>query len=435
MKRQAGDSLEGASAKKAKAEVHPLFSKILGTSPAHPTFEWLKPNLGENKSLLHGINLSPKSCSKVAVFDLDGTVIVQQHWSKANEGQWKWWNSKVPLKLKELHNDGFSIVLLSNQAQRNAGALKAWEAKKIPNVAAACPDLPFRIFGAKEKDGFRKPMPGVWYELQKIFAEHGVDIDKSVSFFVGDAAGRPTDFSSSDRKWAENVGLAFKTPEEFFVGAAHKELPPLVGFHVSQLKKTTSRVTPSNTRLLPPLSAKTTKRPIELVLFVGYPCLGKSSFYRSQFEPAGYKHVNQDILKRREKCIKIVEESLANGESCVVDNTNRDIATRQFYINVAKRLDIPVRCFKFDGSAELAWHNNLYRAYNRAPSNAQDETKREVLPYAAISSFASAYEEPTTSEGFSEIRTVNWVFEGSEEAERRWSMWLQLDDKTQQSRK
>lgn len=88
----------------------------------------------------------------------------------------------------------FSIVLLSNQAQRNAGALKAWEAKKIPNIATAvrkleqenvlyfdlciaqCPDLPFRIFGAKEKDGFRKPMPGVWYELQKIFADHGVDI-------------------------------------------------------------------------------------------------------------------------------------------------------------------------------------------------------------------------------------------------------------------
>ena len=32
-------------------------------------------------------------------------------------------------------------------------------------------------------------------------------------------------------------------------------------------------------------------------------------------------------------------------------------------------------------------------------------------------------------EGFSEVRKVNWVFEGDEEARRRWSMWLQVDGK------
>jgi hypothetical protein len=43
-------------------------------------------------------------------------------------------------------------------------------------------------------------------------------LDKSASFFVGDAAGRKypggkADFSSTDRKWAENIGLKFFTPE------------------------------------------------------------------------------------------------------------------------------------------------------------------------------------------------------------------------------
>jgi len=42
--------------------------------------------------------------------------------------------------------------------------------------------------------------------------------DKEFSFFVGDAAGRHyngkrSDFSSTDRKWAHNVGLNFFTPE------------------------------------------------------------------------------------------------------------------------------------------------------------------------------------------------------------------------------
>jgi len=47
--------------------------------------------------------------------------------------------------------------------------------------------------------------------------------DKTESFFVGDAAGREypkgkPDFSSTDRKWALNIGLPFFTPE---VGLAH----------------------------------------------------------------------------------------------------------------------------------------------------------------------------------------------------------------------
>jgi bifunctional polynucleotide phosphatase/kinase len=100
----------------------------------------------------------------------------------------------------------------------------------------------------------------------------------------------------------------------------------------------------------------------ELILFVGYPCLGKSSFYRRHFQPIGYKHVNQDTLKTRDKCIKAVEQALGTGESCVVgefclifsgfpfivplcnaDNTNRDVKTRKYYVDVARRLGVPVR--------------------------------------------------------------------------------------------
>jgi bifunctional polynucleotide phosphatase/kinase len=37
--------------------------------------------------------------------------------------------------------------------------------------------------------------------------------DAGDSFFVGDAAGRPGDHSSCDRKLATNLGLKFQTPE------------------------------------------------------------------------------------------------------------------------------------------------------------------------------------------------------------------------------
>ena len=36
------------------------------------------------------------------------------------------------------------------------------------------------------------------------------------SFYCGDAAGRPKDFSDSDRGFAQAAGLRFFTPEELF---------------------------------------------------------------------------------------------------------------------------------------------------------------------------------------------------------------------------
>jgi bifunctional polynucleotide phosphatase/kinase len=57
------------------------------------------------------------------------------------------------------------------------------------------------------------------------------------------------------------------------------------------------------------------------------------------------------------------------------------------------------------------------------------QPKRSVLPAVAFRTFADHYEEPQISEGFSEIKKINWVFEGDDEERRHWSMWLQVDGK------
>ncbi|GME85124.1 unnamed protein product [Ambrosiozyma monospora] len=68
---------------------------------------------------------------------------------------------------------------------------------------------------------FRKPGIGMFEQLKRDLSDGvGIDgglIDMEKSFYVGDAAGRKSDFSDSDKKFAENVGLKFYTPEEFFV--------------------------------------------------------------------------------------------------------------------------------------------------------------------------------------------------------------------------
>ncbi|KAG1832802.1 polynucleotide kinase 3 phosphatase-domain-containing protein [Suillus variegatus] len=398
------------------AKIHPFFTKPSADSTT-PSFQWLKPALGPKRTCLHGINLIPQSTPKVAAFDLDGTVIKSNHKNRSKEAalHWEWWRASVPVKLKELHQEGYSIILISNQALKQQH-LDGWK-KKIPLISAALPDVPFRILAASAKDGFRKPMPGMWNELERIFAEDGVRIDNNASFFVGDAAGRTNDFASTDRKWAININISFYTPEEYFL-----QLPSapytLPGFHVSSLPKL-PLLDPPMAQIIPDAAGT------ELVVFSGFPCLGKSTFFRRHFAPAGYTHINQDTLGSRSKCMKAAEVALKAGTSCVVDNTNRDIPTRKHYLDLAKKLQIPVRCIEFVGSMDLAWHNNLYRAYVH-PSI---ESRRDIIPYVAFIGFRNHYEEPQLTEGFSEIIKVNWVFEGSEEERKRWSMWLQIDGK------
>ncbi|KAF8212218.1 polynucleotide kinase 3 phosphatase-domain-containing protein [Mycena galopus ATCC 62051] len=426
------DSSASSSTSNKVAKVHPFFTKTpaLSEESSAPagSLRWLK-SLGPTGSCLHGVNLTPLSSTKVAAFDLDGTVI-QSEGFKAPPLTWHWWHTCVAAKLTEASNGGYAVVLISNQAGLFSAKKKNDWKQKLGLIAAAVPQLPFRVFAATGKDKYRKPMVGMWEELEKLYAEDGIQIDKTSSFFVGDAAGRDypknpgkkKDFASTDRKWAENVGIPFFTPEEYFLG---QELDPnftMKGFSASSLP-TLPLYTPSSTPLLPSPPTQ------ELVLFVGYPCLGKTTFYRQYFEPADYLHINQDTLKTRDKCVKAVQEALAAGKKCVVDNTNRDVFTRRYYIDVAKKLGVPVRCMLFTGSVELAWHNNLYRSLGLPPSVVAREPPREMLPRAAFKTFKDSFEEPKLSEGLSQIKKVNWVFSGTAQERKAWSRWYHLDDK------
>jgi len=166
---------------------------------------------------------------------------------------------------------------------------------------------------------------------------------------------------------------------------------------------------------IPTLSTKP-----ELVLLVGYPGMGKSRLYRKHFEPAGYEHINQDILGTRRKCINATEEALAQGKSCVIGanevfplnplalliatlllcrqheqgRTNTEAVHQRCETTwrpgpVSSQRSRPAsfvlritfllgRCFQFENSIDLAWHNNMYRTYCLASSTLENEVSEIV---------------------------------------------------------
>lgn len=206
-----------------------------------------------------------------------------------------------------------------------------------------------------------------------LIAEHGLkpsDVDLQASFFVGDAGGRTSevkgtkaDFSCSDRDLADNLGIKFHTPEEYFLG---EEARP---FRRSFDPSTYLASLPSTSNNGSPVEY-IKKHPLELVIFCGSPGAGKSTFFWQYLEPLGYQRVNQDILKTRDRCIQAATRLLEDGKSVAVDNTNADTDTRAHWIKLSAKFGIPVRCVHFTAPAVLCQHNDALRALSSATVSA-----------------------------------------------------------------
>ncbi|GAM38961.1 hypothetical protein TCE0_034r10115 [Talaromyces pinophilus] len=383
-----------------------------------------------NKSLIAGKYTSgpgenaqtqPPKRRKVAAFDLDSTLIATASGNRfaRDASDWKWWNNKVPEKLKQLNADGYQIIILSNQKKISIQTdLKAGrsESKSLTNFKEKLLsimrqlDIPLSIYAATQYDEYRKPRTGMWKEFVDDY-DLDVDdnrIDLEGSFFVGDAAGRPGDHSCVDRDFAANVSIKFHTPEEFFLGAS-----PEQGIRQFDPKAYID-VDPDA-----PVSTFSKIHPLELVIFCGSPGAGKSTFYWKYLKPLGYERVNQDLLKTRQKCIKVAKDNLTAGHSVAVDNTNANTETRAYWIEIAKEFKIPIRCIYFTSPPNLCRHNDAVRASN--PS--LNPESRTLLPGIAFADFARRFEEPTLAEGFEDITRVEFRFEGDEDSKKVWGQF------------
>jgi len=141
---------------------------------------------------------------KMAAFDFDWTLVKPTRGKKfpTNIDDWIWLYPAIPEKIKKYYDDGYMIIIFTNQS-------KSWKHEQIQMVARTL-YIPIFIVVATDKCEY-KPNTIL---LDLLLGDN--KIDKGESFFVGDALGRASDFADSDKLFAENIGVRCYSPEQMF---------------------------------------------------------------------------------------------------------------------------------------------------------------------------------------------------------------------------
>jgi hypothetical protein len=113
------------------------------------------------------------------------------------------------------------------------------------------------------------------------------------------------------------------------------------------------------------------------------------------------------------------------------DNTNADVKAREYWTELAKSLEIPIRCVHFTAPSKLCEHNDAFRSIGGQKLEVRTHELRDavktmqhlltlrigdqmnpesrvMLPRHAFTGFAARYSAPTLDEGFVDITKVDF---------------------------
>jgi bifunctional polynucleotide phosphatase/kinase len=327
-------------------------------------------------------------------FDLDSTLIRTKSHKKfpQSASDWEWLYPVVPQMLKQYHNDPkVQLLIFTNQSGISSGKIK--QETIIDKFEQIYSELGFHIptYIASNKDKYRKPSPLIFG-----VAFQGREIESFT--FVGDAAGRPKDFSDSDYKFALNVesyygvSTIFDVPEHFFLNQKAVGLT-LSGYDPTRYQQ------PKN----PTLKISDHQ---EMIILVGRQASGKSTLAKF-YENNGYVVISSDVLKTPAKIIASIKNTLSHGDSVIIDSTAGKAETRKRYIKIAQDYKVPVRIIEMTTPKDLSTHLNKIRGLMGL----------HEIPEVALRTYDKYFEEPQISEGVSEILKYTFAFDPENDPE------------------
>jgi predicted kinase len=132
---------------------------------------------------------------------------------------------------------------------------------------------------------------------------------------------------------------------------------------------------------------------MEMILFIGIPGSGKSTFYFERFAET-HLRINLDTLKTRRREMALVRACLATQRSIVIDNTNVTAAERARYIPLARMAGYQITGYYFESGLEEALQRNRAR------------TSKALVPEKGVRARFNQLQPPQASEGFDRLYSV-----------------------------
>ena len=355
-------------------------------------------NTNLDKYLLYNFNfsneLTSKTCEsaicesaicKFAIFDLDSTLITTKSGKKfpKDSADWKPMYPIVKSKLHDLHNEGYELVIFTNQAKLKNKLDKRQEFIKKMTAIIQFFNIPMSYIASTDYGYYRKPCTGMYDLLLEHILEHmekqgkGKKIKLSkLSFYCGDAAGRPKgweypgmpetkllkkDFSHSDFFFALNCNLNFLLPEECFLLPNPKktiiQLPPRPHLNYYLFNNQ------NNDDPLIQLNLDKNKK--YCIIMVGPPASGKSylsKWISNTYPNHDFQIINQDTLKTKTKMMKVFNDFINNGKNIITDNTNANYESREKFIEPVKKEGYTIIQINITTSITMVHHLNHFRS-------------------------------------------------------------------------
>ena len=330
--------------------------------------------------------------SKVAGLDLDWTLtrpIDAMYSNRANRHAWL--PFRLPV-LQSLVQQGYQIVIFTNQSavgseqqkkvyDRLSGLVTVWTQAGLPEPWV------FAALGKDPKTGppnpYRKPAIGMWQLLVNQLGS------TPLGFYCGDAVGAGS-WSDVDRAFASNAGLPFLTPEELFPSVYTLVTDPSTNQATAPYSQASLVTTAPYFSTYFPQGLPTNRA---MLIFVGMPGSGKSTFYQRYLQPLGWVHVNRDTQKTKPRMLKLATSAITQGTGLVaIDNTNPTLEDRAEWLTLAQRYGLTVWC--------------LYFVRDGVTQNKLRSKEQGRVPDIAYHSYYKRLVEPTMGEGFGNLVEV-----------------------------
>lgn len=240
------------------------------------------------------------SNNKIFGFDLDGTLTTYRDGHDPvrslndNSNNWQFLGP-VKEKLLELSSE-YTLFIITNQSN-----LSNAKKEMIEQIWNELDRIPF-ILCAHKKNEYRKPNTAFLGVINQIIPL----LDISKSYFSGDAVGHsdkfpPYQWGTADYEFSVNCGFNFIRPIDLF------------GF---------SNVIPTE----------------DLVIFIGMPGSGKTTFAKLLENNYGYVRLSQDEVGELSGRMSYINQFLLEGKKVVLDATFAKLEKRLPFLQLAHQL-------------------------------------------------------------------------------------------------